>query len=289
MGGGVIVWRNGDYVDGASAIAATDRGWLIGDAAFETFLVERGRAAFLDRHLARLHRGAEILGIYVEIDARTIRGAVAGVARRNELLGRGACRLTLSRVGGQRGLAPSASARAQIVISMAPAVAYATPLRLIVSERRRWTRAATNAFKCAGAYAENMLARAEAAAAGAGEAVMLNEFNRVASLSAANIFVVREDRIDTPPESDGALPGVVRSVLLEEANRLGLGAREAPIAPENLSGAALLATNSIAGVTQSVLDGGDAAAHSILADRLIDAYERRLAKEFSAIAPEEKA
>ncbi|MEZ5914352.1 MAG: aminotransferase class IV [Parvularculaceae bacterium] len=283
----MIVWRDSEFVEADSAIATSDRGWLIGDAAFETILVESGRAAFLGRHLARLRRAARILDINAEIELLTLKAAVAEVARKNEIAGRAACRITLSRVGGARGLAPSPAAKAQIVVSIAPSAAPAErPMRLIVSTRRRWTGAATNAFKCAGAYAENMLARAEAAAAGAHEAVMLNEFSRVACLSAANIFVIREGRIETPAESEGALPGVVRGVLLEEAVRLGLSPRETQIAPEDLSGAALLATNSIAGAVRSVFDGADVAAESKLADKLLKAYEDRLASEFSAASPE---
>ncbi len=285
----MIVWRDGEFVDGGSAIGVEDRGWLIGDAAFETVLVDNARAAFLDRHLARLDRGARTLGMNACIDTGKIAAAIAETARRSGVDGRGACRLTLSRVGGPRGLAPSAAARARLVISIAPAAPPREPMRLIISGRRRWTGASTNAFKCAGAYAENFLARAEAAAAGANEAVMLNEKGRVACLSAANIFIVREGEIVTPSEEEGALAGVVRGVLIEEAGRMGIRVKEALIAPEKLSGAAMIATNSIAGAVRSVLYGEATIEDAETADRLIAAYDRRLAEEFAAPAPEEKA
>ena len=277
----MIVWRDGELIDAAGAISADDRGWLIGDAVFETVLVERGIPAFLERHLSRLALGCAALRISYDLEAEEFSRAIRSVADRNALVGRAACRLTISRTGGPRGLAPSDTARAQLIVSAAAVGAPPDFYRLLVSGNRRRSDVSTNGFKCVGAYAENMIARADAQSRGADEAIMLNEFGRVACATSANIFLISNGVVRTPPATEGAMPGVVRGVLLEEAVRLGIQAMEAPIEPRELSCGALLLTNSIAGAVRSALSGErDSVEEQMTAD-LIAAYVCRLEKEFN--------
>lgn len=276
----MIVWRDGEFVEADCAISADDRGWLIGDAVFETILVERGAPAFLERHLDRMKRGCAVLGIERRLEADELRTAIARTAERNMISGPAACRLTVSRSGGPRGLAPHPAARSRLIISISGTGSPPEALRIILSRRNRWTGASTNGFKCAGAYAENMLARAEAASHGADEAIMLNEFGRVACATSANIFVVTERFAMTPPLSEGAMPGVVRGVLMEEARALGIDCRERRLVPTDLASGTLLLTNSIAGPVRSALDGSSARCGLEATRLLIAAYKRRLDEEF---------
>jgi para-aminobenzoate synthetase/4-amino-4-deoxychorismate lyase len=55
---------------------------------------------------------------------------------------------------------------------------------------------------------------AHAVAEGRDEAVLLNRTGAVADASRNNVFVEREGRLVTPPLAAGALPGVLRAVLI---------------------------------------------------------------------------
>jgi branched-chain amino acid aminotransferase len=278
----VIVWRDGDFVPAETAISAEDRGFLIGDAIFETILVLDGVPAFFDQHLARLHRGAAFMKYEVRIDPGALRAVVAELAGRNGVEGRAACRIALSRVGGPRGLAPSPKARTQLLVTVAPAGLPPKSMTVMIAGTLRWTGSPTNAFKCGGAYAPNLIARAEAAAEGADEAIMLNEQRRVACASAGNLFVMTADQSLTPPASEGAMPGIVRAVLLEEARAAGLRIDEAPLEPAILRASTVLFTNSLVGVVRCAFDDAPAAAGQDAANRLVEAYERRLDREFAS-------
>ncbi len=59
------------------------------------------------------------------------------------------------------------------------------------------------------------LAVEDAHAAGYGEAVLLTSEGHVAEASSANLFVVFEGRIETPPLSDDVLAGVTRSAVMQ--------------------------------------------------------------------------
>ena len=284
----MIVWRDGEFVEAESAVSADDRGWLVGDAVFETILVERGAPAFLERHLARMRNGCRVLGVGRNLDTDELRAAIESLANRNAHSGRAACRITLSRSGGPRGLAPHASARPRLFLSLSAVASPPDMLRVILSRGRRWSGASTNGFKCSGAYAENLLARAEAASVGADEAIMLNEAGRVACATSANVFVIADNCLMTPPLSEGAMPGVVRGVLFEEAATLGIERRETLMTQDDLLLGDLLLTNSIAGPVRSALDGSRGASGGAAVGRLIAAYERRLRSEFNG-RPGERA
>ena len=83
-----------------------------------------------------------------------------------------------------------------------------------------------------------ILARAEADAAGADEALLLNTDGNVVEASAGNLFWIERNTICTPPLASGILPGVTRAVVLEISRSLGLKTREAQITPAKLRRAA---------------------------------------------------
>jgi len=89
-------------------------------------------------------------------------------------------------------------------------------------------------------------ALAEAKAAGADEAILLNAADRVADGSYMTIFAKIGGRLLTPPAEEGALPGVLKSSLGDVA--------EAPLTLRDLAAAeALFAGNSVRGLRRAVL------------------------------------
>ena len=80
----------------------------------------------------------------------------------------------------------------------------------------------------------------------------------------ANVFVVRDGELSTPPLDGEILPGVMRSALLAQARRTGIPAREAPIAVDELAGAdAILLTGSLRLVERMTVRGGRASEQAI--------------------------
>ncbi len=69
--------------------------------------------------------------------------------------------------------------------------------------------------KAASNYANAALARMEALENGYDEAIMLNSHGKVAEGSAENIFIVKDDMIQTPPLSAGGLEGITRDSVIQ--------------------------------------------------------------------------
>jgi len=69
--------------------------------------------------------------------------------------------------------------------------------------------------KAASNYANAALARMEALDNGYDEAIMLNSHGKVAEGSAENIFIIKDDIIQTPPLSAGGLEGITRDSIIQ--------------------------------------------------------------------------
>jgi branched chain amino acid aminotransferase apoenzyme (EC 2.6.1.42) len=69
--------------------------------------------------------------------------------------------------------------------------------------------------KAASNYANASLARMEALDNGYDEAIMLNSQGKVAEGSAENIFIIKDDIIQTPPLSAGGLEGITRDSIIQ--------------------------------------------------------------------------
>ena len=75
-------------------------------------------------------------------------------------------------------------------------------------------------------YLNNILVRIEAKLAGVQEALMLNDQGYVAEGSGDNVFIVKGNKLITPPSSAGALEGITRNAILEIGEKLGYDVRE---------------------------------------------------------------
>ena len=93
-----------------------------------------------------------------------------------------------------------------------------------------WQRVNDNAMpargKITGSYVNACLAVEDAHAAGYDEALLLTADGHLAEASAANVFVVRDGRLATPPLTDDVLPGITRAAVIELARDAGYAVEE---------------------------------------------------------------
>ena len=101
-----------------------------------------------------------------------------------------------------------------------------------------WQRHDPNAMppaaKGTGMYINSSMAKVEALKAGYDEAVLLSPQGYVSECTGENIFVVRDDRLITPPSSAGALEGITQDSVLTIAKDLGVEVEYANILRSDL-------------------------------------------------------
>jgi branched-subunit amino acid aminotransferase/4-amino-4-deoxychorismate lyase len=107
----------------------------------------------------------------------------------------------------------------------------------------RWSGNPLNRFKTI-AYLENLLLIREAQSRQLFEVLALNEAGFITDGGRTNVFLVKGERVLTPPVEHGALPGIARQTLLKE----GL-AEEEPLRLKDLRDAeAVFLSNALQGV-----------------------------------------
>ena len=81
--------------------------------------------------------------------------------------------------------------------------------------------------KLAGLYTTSILAKTEAVSAGYDEAILLNNDGTVSEGSGENLFMVQNDEIITPTETDNCLLGITRNTIIQIAkNELNIDVKE---------------------------------------------------------------
>ncbi|MBB6253970.1 aminotransferase class IV [Nitrospirillum iridis] len=245
-----LVWLNGALRPAdAAGIDVADRGFLLGDGLFETLCWRDGAVVRLDAHLARLAAGAAVLDLPLPPMA-VLAAGLADTAVANGLTN-GSLRLTVSAGVGARGLARPAQPQPTVLVTAAAPGAPMGPAKLVVAATtRRNEHSPLSGIKCLN-YLDHILARNEAAARGADDAVLLNTEGRVACATAATLFAVVDGALVTPPLAAGALPGTRRAAVLA-----ALGGEERGLDPADLRRATeMFLTSSLMVRSISRLDG----------------------------------
>ncbi|MBI1686014.1 aminotransferase class IV [Caulobacter hibisci] len=237
-------------------VPLTDRGLLLGDGLFETLLTVDGAVRHLEAHLDRMAAGCEALGL-PPLDRDAARSLVeAAPAAAGLTAGRAAVRLTLTAGSGGRGLDRPEAPVLRLLAGCAPAPPAGAPAEAIIATVRRNEGSPASRLKTL-AYLDNVLARSEARAAGADEALMLNNRGHLACASAGNLFWLDGEALATPAVSCGVLAGLARGRVIAAARAMGLAVTEVEVGPEAVAGAqAAFLTNSLTGVRPLLrLDG----------------------------------
>ncbi|MDE2860376.1 MAG: aminotransferase class IV [Chloroflexota bacterium] len=278
-----LMYANGEFVSEAEAtISPLDRGFTLADGLFETMVAAGVRVFRIEDHLARMRRGADLLQLPMPVAEEL--AAIVEECLRCRGLPLSVVRLTLSRgVDTGRGLNAPAALDPSVVVRVTP---WAGPSAtspagrtLMTSSLARNDRSPLSRVKAL-AYVDGVVARLEAQRAGADDALMCNTRGLVAGATSSNIFAVISGVLVTPPVADGALPGISRLTLLEEASRLGVACEERSLTAEEVAAAdeALLSNVvqgplPVASVDGTGLRGG---APGALTWRLFEAYWARV-------------
>lgn len=251
---------NGHILPQAEAVVSIlDRGFLYGDGLFETLRCYRGAPFRWHAHLERLQAGARFLGIPLPIPAETLREAAHRLLADNQMTD-AVLRLTVSRGSGPRGYSPNGAGPPTVTMTVheTSAMNHASPPAWnLVTSRIRLPAGETLALYKTCNKLPQILARAEADAAGADEALLLNTQGHIVEAATSNLFWIQDTTLLTAPLTAGVLPGVTRAVVCELAAPLGLNLREAIIQPADLLAAdGLTLSSSVVGIARGqTLDG----------------------------------
>jgi branched-chain amino acid aminotransferase len=228
------VHLNGRVVAAAEAgVPVFDRGFLYGDGIFETLRAVAGAVFRFERHWERLRGSATLVGLDLPVGAARLLEEIRELLATDRLRD-ARVRVTVTRGPGRPGDLAGAAGPATRVITAAPFVPldpalYAAGIEVAVVERRQAPAAVLDPAIKSTSRLHLVLARREAAARGAFEALLLDDAGRLTEGTVSNLFLVRGGRLLTPPAPGAGLPGVTREAVLEVARAAGIPCSQEPL------------------------------------------------------------
>ena len=207
-------------------------GLLCGWGIFTTIRISRGEGFAYERHWRRLEKDAALIRLPLKHSASTVREHLHEVIRANDVV-EGCARIyfVYNQIGFWQG--DEQQSAVDLIIYSAPLPQYHEPVRLGLRAHGRHAASPLAGVKSI-SWLPNVWAVAEAQKEGFDEVVLLNERGEVAECTAANIFMVKNRQVFTPPLNSGCLEGVTRGVLFEIAREAGIGVTERALRPEDL-------------------------------------------------------
>lgn len=223
----------------AAKVSVFDRGFLYGDAVFETIRTYGGVPFALDRHLERLSESAARVFIELPVPLETLQREVLKVV---EAAGNPEAfiRIMITRGSGETlGLDPGLAKNPMYVVIVMPLEppppsVYEHGIKTITYRTQRFAdEIDLNGAKLVN-YLVSVLAMRDARKAGASEALIVDRDGQVLEGSTSNVFMLQGGKLLTPPASARILLGVTRRYVMELAPEAGLTVEEQAISVERL-------------------------------------------------------
>ena len=269
-----LVYLNGQFLPyGEAKIPVEDRSIQFADGVYEVVRYYGGRAFRMPQHLARLARSAA--GIEITLPPLDeLRQAMDSLIERQGLT-EGTVYLQVTRgvAARQHGLIENIAPTIIAIARPATSVRPRPTLKVVTYSDDRWARCYIKTTQ----LLPNAMARERARRLGADDAIFLRD-GFVMEASASNVFVVKDERLLTPPLTNYILPGITREAIIELATEIGIPVSEEPITQQQLYTADevfITGTNSELGPVVEV-DGRKVGKGQIgpIFGRLLEAFDR---------------
>ncbi len=229
------VYLNGTYVDESQAfVSIDDRGFLFADGVYEVVHIYSGRPFEWDRHMERLRRSLQAVGIggVSMEELRQVRDQLIGENPAEEA----ALYLQITRGVQKRAHTPPApGVLAPTVLMWVRAVdpiprdVVEKGVSLITVADDRWAKVWVKTI----GLLPNVLAKGKAAEAGVYDALFVRD-GMVMEATSANVFRVADGIIQTAPVTNYILPGITRIAVIELARKKGYQVVEEPFTLDDL-------------------------------------------------------
>ena len=221
-----IIYVNGAFVpEGEARISVLDHAVLYGDGVFETAVAWQGRVFKLDAHLDRFHRSMAAVGMDAPWERDELKSLILEAVRRNGLSEAYVKWIATRGSNGTPLMDPTGCVPNLIILAL-PYIdrGGASGLRVKTTAIRRPPGQVLDAQIKSLNYLNLVLARIEARAAGADQALMLDVHGHVCESPGFNVFVVAGQALRTPAHD--VLKGITRETVMEIAPALGFTVHE---------------------------------------------------------------
>lgn len=245
---------NGAIVSEDTNILVQNRGFLYGDAVFETVKIVNGKILFLEDHYFRLMSSMRVIRMEIPMDftMEYLEDQILSLVKNNKIVSSSRARITVCRNDGGYYLPQNNSVSFLIQATPLENTAYSLnegEYEVDLFKDFYVTKQLLSSIKTTNRLI-NVTGSIYASENGLDNCILLNETKNVVEVLQGNIFMLKGNRLITPPVSEGCLNGVMRKQILGLAKKIdGIEVAEEIISPFDLQKAdELFVTNVIKGV-----------------------------------------
>ncbi|MGD8971552.1 MAG: D-amino acid aminotransferase [Desulfobacterales bacterium] len=232
-----LAYLNGEFLPIDEALVPIeDRGYQFGDAVYEFIASYNGRLFYLEEHLDRLERSLK--GLYFPpVSRETLRKAVLTLFEKAEIQ-RAGIYIQISRGVSPRNHAFPDGVLPQIVMTIREVEEKPPEMRkngatAITVEDIRWGRCDLKTVQ----LLPNVLAKQQALAAGAFDAIFVSSEGVVREATSSNVCIVADGVVITHPLTPQILPGITRMAVIDLCRELNMPVLERFFKTDALYGA----------------------------------------------------
>jgi len=233
-----VVYVNGEFVPaGQASVSVFDHGLLYGDGVFDTMFATHGYIFKLAEHVERFRKSLRAIRLEPPVPLDSIPELILETVARNGL------RDAYIKIVATRGVspeplldprncAPTLVVFARPYLSLAGAGKKETGLSTKLTTTQRISHLALDPRVKSLDYLNLVLAKLEALASGADEALLLDDQGLVCEAPGYNLFIVSDGVLVTPGRS--ILEGITRETVWELADDLDIPIAEDDVRPYDL-------------------------------------------------------
>ncbi len=206
----------------AQVIEAADRGLQYGDGLFETLAVVDGRPCLWKGHLNRLRSGCKRMGIDCPDESLLLEESLAEI----DSAQRGILKIIVTRGIGQRGYRPPMPSNPSRILNFMPWPTHSENradrgVEVQLCSVRLGRNPVLAGMKTLNRL-EQVLARAEWSDDRIAEGLMFDTEGYLIEGTASNVFLYREGHLFTPDLSNCGIAGIMRGLVIEQAEKRGI-------------------------------------------------------------------
>ena len=214
-------------------ISPGQTGFMNGWGVFSTIRIFDGILFEFGRHYSRMRHDAELMHVPFPFSAAELQAQLQSLIAANQAVN-ATLRVAVVRNHGGSFEGTGILRPADLVAFTADLADWGTAVRLYYVPQGRHGGSPFSGTKVT-SWAQNLTWYEEAHQRGYDEVILLNERGQVSECTSANIFLIRQNNIWTPPlNTSGCLPGITRALLLEEIRLAGIAISEHEFTPADV-------------------------------------------------------
>jgi len=234
-----VIFLNGDFVSKSNAqISIMDRGFLFGDGVYELIPIYNGKIFLIDKHLSRLENSLKLINMesnFTEIV--NIKGTIEHLIQTNNYKNVFIYIHITRGIQNQRQHIYPSEIKPTVLIMGEQYPSFTMEqinkgFKACIQNDYRWAKSNIKSISLLG----NVLLKNLAAEQGMFETILMKN-NKLTEGSASNVFIVKDQIIQTPKLSNELLPGVTRNLIIGLLQDKNIQVKECDISADDVKNA----------------------------------------------------